>query len=57
MTVEEFYQYCKKRELTDHKITYAVVPDPWFAEIEKNLEECDIEEHSGEILIADHSRD
>ena len=57
MTVEEFYQYCQKRGLTDHEISYSVATDPWTEEIEKNLEECDIEEYSGEILITDHSRD
>ena len=57
MTVEEFYQYCKKSGLTDHKLTYSVAADPWFIGIEKDLEECDIEEHSGEIFITDHSKD
>jgi len=57
MTVEEFYQYCQKRGLTDHKIKCNVVTSQWSEQFEKELEECDIEEYPGEIFITDHSMD
>jgi len=58
MTVEEFYQYCKKRGLIDHRIRYSVTIYRYpGGQFEKELEECDIEEYPREIFITDHSRD
>lgn len=57
MTVEEFYQYCEKRGLTKHKIRYSVMTYRYSGQVEKDLEECDIEEHPREIFITDHSMD
>ena len=57
MTVEEFYQYCQKMGLTDHKIKYSIMTDQSGGQCEKELEGCDIEEYRDEILITDHSRD
>ena len=57
MTVKEFYQYCEKRGLTDHKICYNAITDRLGGQIEKDLKECDIEEYRDEIFITDHSKD